>query len=474
MSKKAIVWFRQDLRLKDNPALFHAVEEGYQVIPLYILDDVTSGVRPMGGASRWWLHYSLESLMRDLPLLLKKGKAEDILLKLVEEENVDAVFWNRCYEPFAIHRDTSIKESLQNKVNVQSFNGALIAEPWEIKTGSGDFYKVYTPFWKNLKSKVIPPHPLPAPHPDIAKTKIVSDKLQDMNLLPKHPNWAEGFQKNWTPGESGAVDKLLAFMQDGLLSYKGRRDLMGLQGTSRLSAHLHFGEISPRQIWHAVKAFVVREGVEESEVNIEQFLKEVAWREFAHHLIYHVEDFEKKPFREAFSAFPWVQDEKALQAWQKGQTGFPIVDAAMRQLWQTGWMHNRARMIVASFLTKHLLIHWREGEKWFWDTLVDADLANNVAGWQWVAGCGADAAPYFRIFNPVLQSKKFDASGDYIREFVPELSKLTNAQIHAPYELPKEVLENAGIVLGKTYPNPIIDLKKGRDRALNAYKKMKK
>ena len=466
MSKKAIVWFRQDLRLKDNPALHHAAAEGYDILPLYILDETK------GGASRWWLHHSLKSLGKEIPLVLKNGNPQDIVFELIKAEKIDAVFWNRCYEPDAIARDAEIKSALEAaSVEVQSFKGCLLAEPWELQTGQGGFYKVYTPFWRALKAKIIPDTPLPAP--DASYVNAKSDNLKDWELLPAL-NWADGFDEYWQPGEEGAIDKAVAFMESGLTEYKSRRDRMGLEGTSRLSPHLHFGEISPRQVWHAVQAFTVRNEMSDAEQNVEQFLKEVVWREFAYHLIYHVENFSTHAFRSEFDHFPWDDDPDALKAWQQGQTGIPIVDAAMRQLWQTGWMHNRARMIVGSFLTKHLLVPWQQGAAWFWDTLVDADLANNTAGWQWIAGCGADAAPYFRIFNPVLQSKKFDASGDYIRRFVPELSNLSDADIHAPWEASKERLEQAGILLGKDYPHPVIDLKFGRNRALAAYGEIKR
>jgi deoxyribodipyrimidine photo-lyase len=451
--KPVIVWFRQDLRLADNPALHAAAASGAPLICLFILDDKIAGDWKWGGASRWWLHHSLAALDKSLKgkLVLRKGDAATIIKALVKESGADKVMWNRCYEPFAVERDKALKAGLGDKAH--SFNGALLHEPWELKTGAGTPFRVFTPFWKAMRARDVD-KALPAPRA-LTHHPATGDVLADWKLLPTHPNWAKGF--DWTPGEKAAQDALYEFL-DGVDDYGAARDLPDRDGTSRLSPHLHWGEISPRQIWHAVQARSHSHGSE-------TFLKELGWREFCTQLLFHNPALPEKPLDARFAKFPWRRSEKDFTAWTRGQTGIPIVDAGMRQLWQTGWMHNRVRMIVASLMIKHLGIHWREGERWFWDTLVDADLASNAANWQWVAGCGADAAPFFRIFNPVLQGRKFDPKGAYVRHFVPELTDVPDKYVHAPWEAPQPPAN---------YPRPIVDLAQGRERALNAFKALKR
>lgn len=468
----SLVWFRQDLRVADNPALAHAAKQG-EVACLYVLDETEdSQGRPIGAASRWWLHHSLKRLEKSLGgLILLRGDPREILPEVAKKIGADGVYWNRCYEPYAIGRDTALKSRLSDDgLDVKSFNGSLLFEPWEIETQSGEPYKVYSAFWRAcLKLKV--EAPTRAVKLDAANCKGVGDQLDDWKLLPTKPNWAKGFEEEWHPGEEGAKQRLEAFLDQGLEGYGELRNRPDLPNVSRLSPHLHFGEISPRQIWSATK--LATDAEPRLSKDGSKFLSEIGWREFSHHLIYHFPKMATENWRSEFDAFPWVKSGDELKAWQRGQTGYPIVDAGMRELWTTGYMHNRVRMIVASFLIKDLRIHWREGEAWFWDTLVDADLANNVAGWQWVAGSGADAAPYFRIFNPVTQGKKFDPNGDYVRRWCPEIAKLPDAHLHAPFEAPPEVLEEAGVALGKTYPQPMVDHAKAREAALQGYERVK-
>ncbi|MES2471520.1 MAG: deoxyribodipyrimidine photo-lyase [Pseudomonadota bacterium] len=448
-----IIWFRQDLRLADNAALRAAAATGAPLICLYVLDDTAPGDWKMGGASRWWLHHSLTALDRSLKghLVLCQGDAAAVLKSLIRETGADRVFWNRCYEPFAVARDTALKAELGEAA--QSFNGALLHEPWALKTKGGTPFRVFTPFWKTMRQMEVD-LPQLAPR-NLRLHAVKSEKLAGWKLLPAKPDWAKDF--DWTPGEKSAQAALYDFLDD-VSDYGRGRDLPDRDGTSRLSPHLHWGEISPRQIWHAVRTHGHSAGSE-------TFLKELGWRDFCAQLLFHNPDLPSLPLDKRFANFPWRKGEKDFHAWTRGQTGIPIVDAGMRQLWQTGWMHNRVRMIVASLLIKHLGIHWRRGEEWFWDTLVDADLASNSANWQWVAGCGADAAPFFRIFNPVLQGKKFDPQGGYVRRFVPELKALPDKYIHSPWDAPQPP---------KNYPAPIVDLAAGRTRALNAFKALKR
>jgi len=460
--KPIIVWFRQDLRLGDNPALTFAAKSGQPVVCLFVLDDETAGDWKWGGASRWWLHHSLTSLDASLEkhggqLVLRRGEAAKIVKALVKETGADTVVWNRCYEPFAVARDKKLKAGLTEAgITVQSFNGALLREPWELTTkSSGKPFRVFTPFWNALRAQGEIDKPHPAPRKMTFHHDVKSEALKNWKLQPAKPDWSKGF--DWTPGEKAAHEALYDFL-DQATAYKTARDLPDRDGTSRLSPHLHWGEISPRQIWHAARTHGHSEGSE-------TFLKELGWREFCAQLLFHNPDLPTKPLDQRFADFSWRHSHKDFHAWTRGQTGIPIVDAGMRQLWQTGWMHNRVRMIVASLLIKHLGIHWTRGEEWFWDCLVDADLASNSANWQWVAGCGADAAPFFRIFNPVLQGEKFDPKGDYVRRFVPELKDVPDKFIHRPWDAPKPPAK---------YPAPIVDLAVGRDRALTAFEKLKR
>lgn len=477
MSKKIIVWFRQDLRRADNPALYEAYQHGAHILPVFIVDDENAESWKRGAASNWWLHHSLKDLNSNLSnhMAFFRGKADEILPKLAKDISADAVYWNRCYEPWCKSRDATIKKLLEKDgINAESFKAGLIWEPWTIQTNSGTPYKVFTPFYKNgCLEKGDPQDPLPAPdrltYADKPKNAVSLDAL---NLLPSRVRWDKKMEKHWQIGEESANETLSDFIDKGAGSYKTDRDLPGKDNTSRLSPHLHFGEISPRTVWYEIRKRQETDSISRADTKV--FLSEIGWREFCYNLLYHFEErITDKPLQEKFETFPWRKRESYLEKWKKGQTGYPIVDAGMRQLWETGWMHNRVRMIVASFLIKHLMIHWQEGEKWFWDTLVDADLANNSANWQWVAGCGADAAPFFRIFNPITQGEKFDPKGHYIRRWVSELKNLPDKYISSPWTADKDTLKKAGIELGKDYPEPIVDHSQAREEALEAYKKVK-
>ncbi len=478
MVSPVIVWFRQDLRLDDNPALMAAAQTGAPVLPLYILDDDTPGSWAMGGASRWWLHHSLTALEASLkklglPLILRHGPAAEMLDKVIAESGADIVLWNRCYEPFAIKRDAAIKSALKAAGNtVETFNASLLCEPWTVKTRAGEPFKVFTPFWRACQDAGLPIETQTPPKKIAAAKPVASDVLASWKLLPTKPNWAKSFAPEWTPGEAGAKERLADFIDEALGDYADGRDRPDLTATSRLSPHLHFGEIGPRQGVGAIRAAADRKPGLDAQAA--KSLAEIGWREFSYHLLHQFPGLPSDNFRAEFDAMPWLKNAAGLKAWQRGQTGIPIVDAGMRQLWQTGWMHNRVRMVVASFLVKHLMIDWRHGAAWFWDTLVDADLANNSASWQWVAGCGADAAPYFRVLNPILQGEKFDPNGAYVRQFVPELAKLPDKWMNKPWEAPDDVLRAAGITLGRTYPEPVIDLQRGRERALAAFAAIRK
>ncbi|MEZ5961382.1 MAG: deoxyribodipyrimidine photo-lyase [Hyphomonadaceae bacterium] len=477
MSAPAIVWLRQDLRLGDNPALSAAVASKRPLILLYVLDDETPGRWKLGGASRWWLHRSLESLGRDIAkhggaLTLRRGDPETVLPQLIEESGAGAVIWNRCYEPYAIARDTALKEKLNSAgVEVTSCNGALLFEPWTVKTKSGEPFKVYTPFWRaclQMASRA----PVPATKRfNGFSGHISSDALATWQLLPSRPNWAKGFEPEWTPGEAGALRALDVFIEERLADYPEARDQLGATGTSRLSPHLHFGEISPVQVRAKVEAATAQHSTLGR--GPDKYLAEIGWREFSVNLLFHWPNLPEANWKSTFDAFPWRDDDLGFEAWTRGRTGYPVVDAAMRELWATGYMHNRARMIAASFLIKHLLIDWRRGEDWFWDTLCDADLANNAASWQWVAGSGADASPYFRIFNPVTQGERYDADGAYVRRWVPELAGLPDNVLHKPWEADASVLKRAGVALGENYPHPIVDHAAARARALAAFAEIK-
>jgi deoxyribodipyrimidine photo-lyase len=472
--KPIVVWFRNDLRLTANRALSAAAATGKPLILVYILDDETAGPWKIGAASRWWLNKSLSALAADIKargntLTLRRGITLDQLPQLVSETKASAVYFTRCYEPHAVGLEDALKAKFDlANVAFKRFGGNLLREPEDVRTKMGDVYKVYTPFWRALSANFSPPAPTVAPEVILsAKPAPKSDALSSWNLHPKQPDWSKGFAPNWQPGEAGALEKLQTFLDDAMQSYPDDRNRPDKPGTSRLSPHLRFGEITPSQCWHAAQHAAAR--TPGSDKGLETFLKEIVWREFSYTLLYYWPDLPEQPFRKEFSAFPWTSDKAALKAWQKGMTGYPVVDAGMRELWHTGYMHNRVRMIVASFLIKDLLVPWQDGEAWFWDTLVDADLASNAASWQWVAGSGADAAPYFRVFNPITQGEKFDPDGVYVRQWVPELKDLPNDVIHAPWTAPALTLRAAGVVLGKTYPQPIVDHAVARDAALAAY-----
>jgi deoxyribodipyrimidine photo-lyase len=475
-----IVWFRRDFRVSDNPALLAAVERGTPAICVYIWSPADWGEWSPGAASRWWLHHSLERLdehLRSLGsrLVIRSGRSASVLCDLVRTTGAGAVCWNRLYEPVRREEEAGVAETLRDiGVEVSTHNAALLFEPWAIQTQQGDPYKVFTPFWRACRRSDDPTPPCPAPK-QLRKpgTWPESMSLDDLKLLPE-VDWAAGIRDAWTPGSNAAAEQLHRFLDEALGDYSVGRNRPDLAGVSRLSPYLHFGEISPRTVWHAVKQRVGDTDNAAFQQSADTFLAELGWREFAHHLLYHFPHTIDEPLRPEFGDFSWSTDPHRLDAWQRGRTGYPIVDAGMRELWHTGWMHNRVRMVVASFLVKDLLIDWRDGARWFWDTLVDADPANNTLGWQWTAGCGADAAPYFRIFNPDTQSQRFDPDGAYVRRWVPELGCLPNAWIHQPFAAPAHVLHQAGVVLGDTYPHPIVDHAEARKEALAAYDAVKR
>ena len=472
----AIVWFRHDLRLSDNPALHAAAMGDRPVLPIFILDDDSAGQWRPGGAARWWLHHSLTCLEKDLAaagatLVLRRGRADEVLTRLVAETNATVVYANRLVDPWAAALEAKVERNLAARgVSLRTFNAALLAEPSTLRTKSGTPFKVFTPFWGALQTLPLFDSPLAAPASLRPYDAAASDALSDWRLLPTKPDWAGGLRDTWTPGEAAAQDRLAAFLDAPVASYPEQRDVPAAAGTSRLSPYLHWGELSPRQVW----ACADPGGYDGQARDGRQAIRrQLAWREFNHHLLADFPEMPTANWKSAFDAFAWHRDAAPLTAWQRGQTGYPLVDAGIRELWHTGWMHNRVRMVAASFLVKHLLIDWRAGADWFWDTLVDADLANNAANWQWVAGCGADAAPYFRIFNPVRQAERFDPEGDYVRHWIPELKDLASKWIHAPWTAPAVELQDAGIVLGKSYPAPIVDHAAAREQALAAYDALK-
>jgi len=484
-----IVWLRRDLRLVDNPALYEAARRGARVIPVYIHDPEADGDWAPGAASRWWLHYSLQSLARTLRaagsrLVLRRGPTLAALRALVGELGAQAeslaVYWNRRYEPAQIALARTVRTELEaDGIGCASYNAGLLFEPGTVQTGSGGPYRVFTPFWRRCQQLGLEQTPLPAPArlPAVPR-RLRSERLSALGLLPT-VRWDAGLRETWSVGEAGAGERLAAFIETGLGDYPAARDVPAAPGTTRLSPHLHFGEIGPRQVLAALRAVSMAGGLDGGrggESPVETLLRQLAWREFAHHILYHFPHTTHAPLDARYAGFPWRRSPRLLHAWQAGNTGVPLVDAGMRELWHTGWMHNRVRMVAASFLTKHCRIRWQEGARWFWETLVDADLANNTLGWQWAAGSGADAAPYFRVFNPQRQSERFDPQGEYLARWVPELAALAPRWRHRPWNAPAQgqgelmggALEGAAPV---DYPAPVVDLAQGREEALAAYRR---
>ncbi len=465
MAPAALVWFRNDLRLADNAALAAAMASGRKVHAVHI-EASDPALRRRGGASRWWLHHSLNALAKDLAALgvvleTLEGETEQLLFSVIAAQQVDAVYWNRRYAPAERDIDAAIKARCRSGgITAASFAGSVLVEPFEMETGTGKPYSVYTPFWKTLRAREIA-LPIAAP-----KSNDTSLREAEVDTGYREPTWGIKLARYWTVGEQAARARLDSFLDDLVADYPSGRDFPALSVTSRLSPHLAFGEISPHQIWHSAQALAQHlPGRTEA---VDKFLSELAWRDFNYNQLYHRADIALVAMQEKFSRLAWEQPGDELMAWQEGRTGFPIVDAGMRELWETGTMHNRVRMLVGSLLAKNLLIDWRLGESWFWDTLLDADGANNPGNWQWVAGCGLDASPFFRIFNPVIQGEKFDAAGDYVRRWVPELAALPDEWLHKPFEAPPDVLSRAGVRLGVNYPRPIVELKASRERALAA------
>ena len=473
MSKAAqrpiLCWFRRDLRLADNPAWSRAVRSGRPVVPVFVLDE-KEGERPIGGASRWWLHGSLQALDQALHgqgsrLVLRRGTAGRAIAALARETGASTIVWNRLVEPAIARRDERVEKRCREAgLETQTFQAALLFKPEELRGRSGRPYRVFTPFWRKcLEHGFAGPTAAPPTRPEAPPKWPGSDDLESWDLRCTEPDWAAGFREVWRPGEEGAQHRLRAFLASAAERYDEDRDRPGMEATSRLSPHLHFGEIGPRQV--AAGALALPPGP-----GRDAFLRELGWREFSHHLLFHNPEMGVRNLRPEFDRMPWRQAPDDLRRWQRGETGYPIVDAGMRELWTTGWMHNRVRMLVASFLTKHLLIDWRHGADWFWDTLVDADWANNSCGWQWTAGSGADAAPWFRIFNPAAQSRRHDAAGVYLRKWLPELRGLPDRAIHAPRLAPQAVLDESGVRLGEDYPSPMVDHAAARQRALDAWR----
>ena len=468
-----IVWFRRDLRLTDNPALAAALAAHDTIVPVYIHAPDEEAPWQPGAASRWWLHHALDDLSQQLQgrLVIRRGASLETLQLLVEQFGAAAVYWNRLYEPAVVARDSAIKQALRAVgVAAWSGNAALWFEPWEVATRQGGPFRVFTPFWKRLLELGLP-SPGPAASAQLDGRLAIrpgtvtpgGTSLAELGLLPGI-GWDAGIAAQWRPTRAAAEARLEEFLATDVRDYPQGRDQPGRERVSRLSPYLHFGQLGPREVAAACST---------GRHSAAGFLRELGWREFAHHLLFHFPHTVGAPMDTRFEAFAWRNDGAQLAAWQRGRTGLPLVDAGMRQLWRSGWMHNRVRMVVASFLTKNLLLDWREGARWFWDTLVDADLAANSLGWQWTAGCGADAAPYFRVFNPVLQGEKFDPTGSYVRQWIPELADLPPKWIHRPWEAPPAILHDAGVTLGSSYPRPIVDLKATRLRALEAWARVK-
>lgn len=465
-----IVWHEQDLRIEDNEALYTASKCSDNVISLFIYS--TENVRwSYGSASKWWLHHSLLHLAKRYKaiggqLILRKGDPVEILKKLCKQNEIKAIYYNERFEPHLYSRDQKIKKELEEfGIEVKAFNGSYLVHPEKILNKTGNPYCVFTPFYRTALKEIDTTFAVfPTPKHFIPFSKITSDPVDSFGLLTKK-KWYKKLETSWIPGRDAAKEIILKFTKI-IKDYPEDRDIPFVEGTSKLSPYLHFGEISPREVLHLLQKKVTNHA-------LDPFLRQLIWREFANYFLFHFPKIADKNWREAFDEFPWKTSKVLLEKWQQGQTGYPIVDAGMRELWQTGWMHNRVRMVVASFLVKDLMIHWKEGALWFWDTLVDADLPSNSLNWQWVAGSGPDASPFFRIFNPLLQGEKFDPEGLYIRKYVPELAKLSKKWIHNPWEAPKEELEKAGVVLGQNYPLPVVDHEEQRNKALAAYKKIR-
>lgn len=483
MPKNALIIFRNDLRIKDNPTLNVAIKNNDNIIALFVLDEESEGVRKRGGASKWFLHHALESFGKSLEenynikLLYKKCKTIDAVKDVLRDADISNIYISRAYEQYNISIETDLaKLSEQENINFESHNASLLVEPWEVKNGDGNYYKVYTHFYKKALKEFTPREvERAADHKDSGyKASFFNSlKLEDLNLLPKKPDWGSKMKEYWDISEKGAENLLYSFFEKGMKNYANNRNFADDENsTSKLSPYLHFGIVSPHQLQQAAKNYT--EDHKGFEKGAEKFINEIYWREFSYNLLYNFPNIANENFRPEFDNFPWEDNEDYIKKWQYGKTGYPIVDAGMRQLYETGWMHNRVRMIVGSFLTKNLLCHWKNGEDWFWDCLIDADSANNTASWQWVAGCGADAAPYFRIFNPITQGKKFDPSGDYVRKWIPELKDLPKQFLHNPWEATEMELKAAGIELGDNYPRPINKHPEARNKALQAYEKIKK
>ena len=473
----ALIWLRRDLRFADNPALQAAIDLGLQPVPVYVHD---TSLQTEGSAGQWWLHHSLAALQQELrgrgsDLLILAGDSLDQLQAAAQACRASHVFWNRRYEPAAMERDRLVKTALRDAgLEVESLAGNLLREPWTHAKRDGTPYRVFTPFYKELLASTPLDMPLPPPVdlPPLPRSLPKGPGLDALGLLPAIP-WHAAFGEHWQPGEAGAWQRLEDFVSGSLVDYPDNRDRPDLPDTSRLSPHLHFGEISPRQVRQFIEDRLRHTDTPGLVPAAEAWLRQLAWREFGHHLLWHFPQTAEQPLDPRFEAFPWREDPAGLRAWQTGQTGIPLVDAGMRELWTTGWMHNRVRMVVASLLTKNLLLPWQAGAAWFMDTLLDADLANNTLGWQWTAGCGADAAPYFRVFNPVRQGERFDPDGSYVRRWVPELAGLPAKWIHQPWAAPANVLHDAALTPGASYPEPIVDLATSRRAALSAWDRIK-
>jgi deoxyribodipyrimidine photo-lyase len=472
----ALVWLRHDLRLSDNPALAAAVDGADWVLPVYIHAPEEDAPWAPGAASRWWLHRSLADLATRLRalgsrLVLRTGASRAVLIDLARRTGAGAVYWNDLYEPAARRRDDTVERVLVDAgLSVHRFHDRLLHRPAALTTRQGGPYQVFTPFWRALGAAAIPaPRPAPRRLKPPARWPR-SLRLAELALDPDR-RWTNKLASCWQPGEAAAWRQLRRFCRAGIDDYARGRDALAAHATSRLSPHLHFGELSPRQAWHA--ALAARAERPAQAPGADAFLRQLAWRDFAHHMLYHFPHTDRQALRDRFARFPWRRSAKLLEAWRRGRTGFPLVDAGMRELWATGTMHNRARMVVASFLVKNCMIHWREGARWFWDTLVDADLANNSLGWQWVAGSGPDAAPYFRVFNPVLQGRKFDPEGEYIARWVPELARLPAAWRHEPWNLPETLRVQLRFAPGRDYPRPVVDYAASRTAALAAYRALR-